>query len=73
MDGKNESREREEDGVVPSPVQPVVLLLHIAECQDGHGELAEDEGDPAGVGQVAPVGAAVLHQLAGVVTETSQT
>ena len=52
------------------PVHPVVLLLEVAEGEEG-GRVAgaEDEGHPARVGQVAPVRPAGLTQLTGVVTE----
>ena len=51
----------------------MVLLPEVVQCEERDGliisEVAQYEGDPAGVGEVAPVGAAGLAQLTGVVTE----
>ena len=51
----------------------MVLLPEVVQCEERDGlvisEVAQYEGDPAGVGEVAPVGTAGLAQLTGVVTE----
>ena len=51
----------------------MVLLPEVVQGEERDGlvisEVAQHEGDPAGVGEVAPVGAARLAQLTGVVTE----
>ena len=51
----------------------MVLLPEVVQGEERDGlvisEVAQYEGDPAGVGEVAPVGAARLAQLTGVVTE----
>ena len=50
----------------------MVLLPEVEKGEERDGlvvsEVAQHEGHPAGVGEVAPVGAAGLAQLAGVVT-----
>ena len=57
----------------PVPVETVVLLPEVVKGEERHGLIisgvAQHEGDPPGVGEVAPVGAARLTQLSGVVTE----